>query len=424
MCLCLYEFARRRTDAACAAIALLFPVFTYVVEEATFARGYGLMLGFAGLALMAWQRAAEGGAGRAKWLALLAAAIAGTVSCHYYGAYVAGAIGLGELARLRAAKRLDGGVAAALALGLTPLAVYLPLIRSAAGKTHTFWVPSSVSNAYEAYTLLFAPAVLLLILWMCVVASEENFTLRGGVDGKWPLHEAVAVITLAAMPAVLGVVSEFADVPSYKRYVQPAVMGFAILLTVVFHRTVGGSSRARRLGLAAVVYVGFVPWGLTQMARFWVLPAPATVALRGLEPVVSAARAEAGPIVIDNQGRFLILHHYAPPELRARLVQLSNPEATLKYLGSDTAVRSLALMNQIEPMQLVDYRSFVREHAEFLVVNLGPESWVLQALKADGAELKLERYEKAQGPFAEELTMFRAHMPQTQLSADQAGRSN
>ena len=58
MCLCLYAFARRRVPAPYAAVAML--TATMWAGYASNGRPYGLMLGLAGLSLVAWQSAAEG----------------------------------------------------------------------------------------------------------------------------------------------------------------------------------------------------------------------------------------------------------------------------------------------------------------------------------------------------------------------------
>src|ERR1700733_206895 len=59
MCCCLYAFVAHRAGACYGFIAMLLPVVTGALRWAFEARAYGLMLGFCGLALISWQRAAE-----------------------------------------------------------------------------------------------------------------------------------------------------------------------------------------------------------------------------------------------------------------------------------------------------------------------------------------------------------------------------
>jgi ABC-type Co2+ transport system permease subunit len=58
-CLCLYEFVRRRKGVVFGFVALLLPVVTEAYTYALDARAYGPLLGFCGIALVAWQAAAE-----------------------------------------------------------------------------------------------------------------------------------------------------------------------------------------------------------------------------------------------------------------------------------------------------------------------------------------------------------------------------
>src|SRR5580693_8592751 len=57
MCCCLYAFVAHRAGACFGFIAML-PLVTGALRWAPEARAYGLMLGFCGLALVSWQRAA------------------------------------------------------------------------------------------------------------------------------------------------------------------------------------------------------------------------------------------------------------------------------------------------------------------------------------------------------------------------------
>ena len=100
MCLCLYAFARRRVSAPYAAVAML--TATMWAGYASNGRPYGLMLGLAGLSLVAWQSAAEGRR-RPLALAVLAASLAAGVATHYYAgppARPAGPRGIDEDVRI------------------------------------------------------------------------------------------------------------------------------------------------------------------------------------------------------------------------------------------------------------------------------------------------------------------------------------
>jgi 4-amino-4-deoxy-L-arabinose transferase-like glycosyltransferase len=74
MTLCLYAFVRRRMSSLSALCAALFPLVTTAYPYAYEARAYGLVLGFAALALLSWQSATNATSrARTLWLACLAA---------------------------------------------------------------------------------------------------------------------------------------------------------------------------------------------------------------------------------------------------------------------------------------------------------------------------------------------------------------
>jgi len=80
--LAVYSFVKRRYGALYGLVASLLPSATHAYVFAYEARPYGLILGFAGIAMVAWQRAAEGRR-RVLWLLLLGTSLSAAVLCHY-----------------------------------------------------------------------------------------------------------------------------------------------------------------------------------------------------------------------------------------------------------------------------------------------------------------------------------------------------
>jgi hypothetical protein len=419
MCLCLYFFVRRRTDAAYGFVALVFPVFTYTSWFGTYARGYGMMLGAAGAAMLCWQLATETvGQRRRGALTGLAVAVAIIVSCHYYAVYVAGAIGLGELVRTRVRKALDVPVWLALGVGLAPLAIYLPLLRRTAAAARTFWVPAEVGFIQDCYTELLGATLIVILIWQWYAVVDVEEPVPGETNGTtpWPIHEAVACLTLLAMPLVVGIAAQLAPIVFYKYYVQPVVLGATVVLALFAYRVTGGSAKMRRVTLGLAIWAGFVPWGLFQGFKLAVMPPVAEIALGQFRSFLASPL----PLVLDSNDRFLKIYHYGPAEVRKRLFVLSDKAASVRFLGSDTALRSLELMNTLRPVPLVDYREFLAAHSEFVVALPNAESWLVQKLLADGARVELARYEKALGPFADELFVFHVWAPGRALSAQKS----
>lgn len=98
LCICLYEIVRDLTTPAWAAVAMFFPLATEFYNYASEARGYGLMAGFAALAVLSWLRLAEHRQ-RTVYVPLLAVALVAAVASHYYAVLIVIPLALGELVK-------------------------------------------------------------------------------------------------------------------------------------------------------------------------------------------------------------------------------------------------------------------------------------------------------------------------------------
>src|SRR5262249_54365614 len=105
--LSVYWFAARRATSLCAAAGAIFLLCTYAYPYAHEARPYGLVLAFSGLALVAWQRAAEESGPRGLALTGLALMLTAAVHTHYYGVLLLGPLCAAELTRSYIRRRID-----------------------------------------------------------------------------------------------------------------------------------------------------------------------------------------------------------------------------------------------------------------------------------------------------------------------------
>ena len=128
MCVCVFAFMARRYRAEYCWAAVFLLLSCDVIMYSMEARPYGAMLGFIGLALVAWQAVTEGRSPIFLRL-ILWASMACAISCHYYAILVLIPFGLGEITRMGSRRRVDWGSWAALFGSLTPLGFYLPIIR-------------------------------------------------------------------------------------------------------------------------------------------------------------------------------------------------------------------------------------------------------------------------------------------------------
>ncbi|HVW07773.1 MAG TPA: glycosyltransferase family 39 protein [Bryobacteraceae bacterium] len=412
MCFCIYHFVWRRCGTVFGFVAFLLPLFTYPASDAAVARGYGLMLGLSALALLCWQLAFDG-VHRALSLAGLAVGIAGAVSCHYYAVYVVGALSAGELARTLTRRRVDAAVWAALAAGLSPLALYAPLLRSAAaGALKNFWVSAQPQFIYESYADLLGPTAMVFLLLLSILLRPGKRAELEGKNIRWALpalqlHECTACFVLVAMPFVLYLAGLFAKVPFYTRYVMPVTIGFSITMAAFAHRIGGGNPRLQRVLLSLLVWCCLLPWVLFQISKQIVARPPAEY----LESRPQLPADTSLPVVFDSETDFIEYFHYGSLAVRSRIFNLIDREAAIKYRGTDTGLRSMAVAQTFRDIHAVDYHQFVTAHPAFYLMRLREEGWTLQKLLADGASVQLLRLEKDKGTFVQSHTIFRVTMP-------------
>ncbi len=403
MCVCLFHFVRRRSDAVHGFIALLLPLFTYSASDATYARGYGLMLGFSAMALLCWQLATEG-VKRPVSLACLSLSIFGAISCHYYAVYVAGALVLGECDRTRANKRIDMCVWAAFAGGVSALLVYAPLIMSASEGLDTFWITAMPRFLYESYADLLGPIMIVVLLLLGLVLrkfpTEEPQWQRASLTG----HEATVCIVLAAMPLAVYLGALVSRAAFFPRYVQPVVIGYTILAAMFVYRVGGSSKRFRNTVASLLVWLCLAPWLLWQGTRLILLPKPALIVTQKIHYATISPHL---PVVIDSEEDFFQVYHYGPKQLTARTFMLSDFVAAVKFEGSDTILRSLTVAQSVKDHHVVPYQDFIAAHSKFILVRSKPGSWIQQKLIEDGADLKLVQLDKPKGVFVDDTLIFR-----------------
>jgi hypothetical protein len=116
--------------------------------------------------------------------------------------------------------------------------------------------------------------------------------------------------------------------------------------------------------------------------------------LAGSEPLTSVPvlvtpleRAEPVSIVVTDVA-YLQAWYYAPPEWRARLWYVADPDATLAAVGTGTIDRNLIVLAKYAPINVANYRSFIADRRRFLIVSRGG-GWLLQRVGDDGGEVTL-----------------------------------
>lgn len=398
MSISLLVFVKRRTSWLPALCAAAFPLVTTAYYYAFEARAYGMVLGFAGVALVCWQSAALG---RRRLLSLmgLAVSLSAAVSSHYYSVFVILPLAFGEMTRALESRRLDLPVWVALAFPVIPLALHLPLLRAGQAYSGAFWSPPQWINVPDFYAHLLTPAlvglavILVLAILHALVAGTDESSATSLRAASLPLAEIMAACGFIVLPFVAVVVAKaFTGAFTY-RYAIAAVLGFAVLAgfgaAVVF--------RTRALMRVAVVAC-LAGWFALSQARELIYPSGFSLPVN-VSTITQPAEWLKGvpgdvPFVVADPHTFAVLSHYGPPEMKSRMVYLADPDLALKRLGHNSVERGmLDLLKPWFGMNVMEFEPFVARHPQFLLYGdfyeLGFLNWISAELQQRGMRLEL-----------------------------------
>lgn len=386
MMLCLFRFVRRTSSVSAALCAALFPIVTKAYDYSFEARPYGLVLGFGALALVSWQAATLDR--RGVWGLLgLTIGVAGAASSHYYGIFLGLPLAVGEIVRSLERRRLDVWIWLALGASALPLLWHLPLITAGTSYAAAFWSPPQWVNLPDFYSDLLGPAIVPIasVVAIGVIVAVAATHLTPAPDNRPtppPVHELAAACALVALPAVCVVLAKLVTGAFVNRYALAAVLGLAMLAGWATDLAFRPHAALR---LMAVVCFG--GWFVLSQAREVIQPTgdtlPVSPALiqRSTDWLGGWPEREL-PIVVADPQTFVVLSHYARPDIASRLVYLAEPVLALRYLGHNSVERGM--IDLIAPwfrMRVVPFDPFVAEHRRFLVygdfVRLSFLNWVL-----------------------------------------------
>lgn len=380
-----FQVLRTRANTVTALSGVLLACFTAGYRYAYEARGYGLRMGLAALALYAWSEAARG-----RRLAihrpLLALALAAGVWAHYYALLVFLPVAVGEAVRTWRQRRPDLGMAAAVGVAALAVAPLYPLTAAARAQSAGFWSPASISDVGAAYAYLFAPVLERQFAWAALVvigvavATRRVGPERNSAPRRLPAHEVAAAITVLLLPlagVLLAVAVTGAFVP---RYAMPAVFAFSLIfpLAVRSLRSRGHSADVLLCGFLAVTFVRGIGPSL-------VAPLPLRDPFLS-RPVLQDALGATPELVSASSLQYLQYWYYAPTELQPRLRYLADAKHARRLMGADTIDRGYLTLARWTDVPVAAYDAFIAEHHDFQVYEAG-SGWLLQQLEAAGATL-------------------------------------
>jgi hypothetical protein len=394
MSLCIFLFLRKRLPASLALagafIAWLTPAYTYGYD----ARPYGIVLGWAGIALLCWSKAADA---QRRGLALtgLGLSLAAALATHYYAVLLALPFGIGELVRLRARRRPDWAMWSVLAASSTMVLLYPQLLIRREPSPVYPWSPFHVSiwDVPASYRDLLAPLVLPILLGLlctlaldrCTEAPREKMTAPA-------MHEWAAMAGFLAIPVFAVAIAALSTGAFNMRYGVAGVIGIACLVPHIAGRL--ARHPARHGAVLAVILLGAYTGDLAL--QFWEGAQPTVMPLWQTRPsgpplevpghpLLDAVAGKHIPLVIADGQVFLQLDHYGDPALLARTYYLTDVEAAGRRTGSSEfervyprMKRAFHLRGNVEPAG-----QFLERKQPFLLYSTGYfVEWLPQELMA------------------------------------------
>ena len=384
----IFLFVRKRIPASYGLLGFMFPSVTQAYYFAYEARPYGLVMGFAGLAMLSWQNAVEGRR-RPLWLAVLAFSLACAVNCHYYAVLLLFPFGLAEVVRFCETRRFDRGTSLAIGASLLPLGFSLPVIRAASHYSSHFWARPSWRLVISFYEDLLLPSGFALLL-IGVIAGLVVYRLKDEGHGRswnsrFPRHEFALAIGFILLPSVAICLAKFVTGAFTPRYAIYAVIGLSILLSWSFAR-IGRGNSALGLILAGTLACCWLIIGVRQYQQFrW------NAVLEDQTFEYLASKGGDLPLVILSPHQFFVQSHRADAKGRGHLIYLADVPLALKYTGTDTVERGLLTLRNYAPLAVKDYHQFIATHQSFLAYGYpDPFGWVLEDLMESGWRVSIK----------------------------------
>ncbi len=382
-CLCLYRFTRRRCGILYGLAALLIPIVTSAYSYAVEARGYGPELAFCGLALVAWQAAADGSR-RNLALPGLAVSLSGATLCHYYAILLYLPLAGGEAFRWYRTRKFDVGVWGALTAGGAGLAWRVPVILGASRWSAHTWAPPSPEQILEFWETGLQHSLSFLVVLTAMLALAIIATRRKPEEAPDPAitledHELIAGVLFLAIPTVAVGGALLVTHMFTTRYALLALAGFAFLAPMAAAHLTGGRVMLGFLMTAALLAgFGLVTIDISGLENPF-----------GQEPVLEKA-LQKEPVVISDGQLFLQMWQYAPEPLKPRLEFLADDEAAIRYMGFDTIDEGLRVLRPWTSARVVDYRDFFAPGREFLIYQSTlRQGWLLAKVLDDGGTAEI-----------------------------------
>jgi hypothetical protein len=390
-CASLFGFVRRRAGAAAGLLAAALLFASRAGDLNILARPYGLMLGFATLALLCWQGSLLATTRRGALVQnlLLATALAALLLSHVFGLIAWGALVCGELTQAFERRRLDRSRTLALLLPLLACATYKPLLASHGLSVFPAAFQPTGEDIFNFYIQHIDRELIVLgpTAFVVVVVAGKKW-LRGSQRFFLSRPEWVVVAVFLAAPLALILRLMLAHEAYFDRYGVIACIGVAILFTALLMYWVNN-----RAGVCVIA--AFLALTISSRTVTAVSASVEAQIFRHTDPVLAPSHLDmltdpALPLVDASGLTFVEMQRREPAALLARTYYLTGGDAAIRYAHATIFEGMAWEADHFKFASSVEsYPEFIAEHPHFYVLGTFdyPEDWLLRKLLADQARI-------------------------------------
>ncbi len=381
--LCLYAFVSRRLRPVYGLLAMLVFWSTPFLTYATEARPYALVVGFFGIAMLAWQRAIEPGRSGA-WIVLLGVAVLGMMFSHFFAVFYIAPFCLAELWRYLRSRRVDWAMWVALLLPAVVPLFYLSRVHAYQSMALPPVQQASPFKVLAFFYHTLEPEGIVLLIATCVGLAVAFRREHSAVEQRALMRPVEVVFTagVLSIPALLNLVLMRTHGAFFPRYGIPTLFAYGLLLAffMAMSTNVNGLAAGVACCILLVSIGGTTAVSATLSAlRTWGRKTAAQVQPPALEQV----RPDL-PLVAASGLTFLEMNKYESAKTLARLYYLNDREFALRYAHATIFEGPFPDLKKYFPIRgtFEPYRKFVAEHPHFLVVGLPgyAEDWLIPRL--------------------------------------------
>lgn len=361
----LYLAARRWFTPGYAVAAMLTPWIVFFQSLGIDARPYGLVLGFASLALLGWTyRDCWPRAGRIGYLA----GILGACSVHYYGFLLAAPFGAAAAWTAIRERRWDLWTILGCVCAMGPDLWNYPLVHGAVALYKSgAWNPPK-------WSLLVSPSY----GWPIAVAAAVYLTsLAGGrlhrsraIGESDPDSETlVCWVGFCAIPIAAEIVARVISGMLVERYFCMYIPGYTLLLVYLLARAAAG---ARWVGNAAgsAAVMAFAVIALMEQQGFNAQWDGAALVCEQFANLLESSEFRQSRLMVGDSHLAMQLEHYCG-EMRNRIVFGADAARAMDYLGGDSDKWLLYFRHDF-PLDIEPLEGFVhQQQRELLVLDSG-----------------------------------------------------